>query len=101
MARGKRDKPSWVRFSGIGIEFAGAVAGLSILGYYVDQHYGSGPWGVLIGAILGLIGGMYNLIRASLASLREYQIPLENKSGSTSVEDGRKKDGSGDEHPGP
>ncbi len=71
MARGKRDKPSWVRFSGIGIEFAGAVAGFAIVGYYVDKHYDSKPWGVLIGAILGLIGGMYNLVRVSLTAVQE------------------------------
>lgn len=65
------DRPSWVRFSGIGIEFAGAVAGFTLVGLWIDRHYDCGPWGVVIGAALGLIGGMYNMIRESLAASRD------------------------------
>lgn len=81
MARKKQDKPSgertstgspaWIRASGIGLEFAGAVAGFTLIGYFVDRHYESGPWGVLGGAVLGLTGGMYNMVRASLAAMRD------------------------------
>ena len=59
------------RLLGMGFEFAAAVAGFTLLGYWVDRHYGHSPWGVLIGVALGLIGGMYNLIRESLAASRE------------------------------
>ncbi|MDO8631673.1 MAG: AtpZ/AtpI family protein [Phycisphaerales bacterium] len=70
---GKKDpgRPSWVRFSGIGIEFAGAVAGFTLIGNWIDRHYDCGPWGVVIGAALGLIGGMYNMIHQSLAASRD------------------------------
>lgn len=64
---------SWTRHAGIGIEFAGAVAGFALLGYWIDRHYDSSPWGVLIGAALGLIGGTYNLIRASMAAFKQYE----------------------------
>lgn len=67
----KRDRPAWLRFSGIGIEFAAAVAGFALVGYWIDRRYGSSPWGVLIGAVLGLLGGTYNLVRASLAAMKE------------------------------
>ncbi len=70
MSENKRDRPSWIRFSGIGIEFAAAVAGFAALGYWVDRKWGCTPWGVLIGACLGLIGGTYNLIRKSQAAFR-------------------------------
>ena len=73
MARTQRDRPSWVRWSGIGFEVVGAVAGLTLVGYWVDRRYGCQPWGVLIGAGLGLVGGMYNLIRESLAAVKENQ----------------------------
>jgi F0F1-type ATP synthase assembly protein I len=63
--------PSWVRWSGIGFELVGAVAGLTLVGYWIDHRYGCQPWGVLIGAGLGLVGGMYNLIRQSLAAVKE------------------------------
>jgi F0F1-type ATP synthase assembly protein I len=61
------DRTSGLRLAGVGIEFAAAVAGLSLLGLWIDRHYGSAPWGVLIGAGVGLIGGTYNLIRAATA----------------------------------
>ena len=60
----------WTRHAGMGVEFAAAVAGFALLGYWIDAHYGTGPWGVLIGAALGLVGGTYNLIRQSMAAFR-------------------------------
>lgn len=59
----KRKSPSWIRFSGVGVEFAAAVAGLAFFGYWIDLKFQSKPWGFIIGAALGLIGGTYNLIR--------------------------------------
>ena len=56
----------WSRLSGIGFELAAAVGGSRSLGYLWDRHFGSRPWGTLIGAVLGLTGGMYNLISQSL-----------------------------------
>jgi F0F1-type ATP synthase assembly protein I len=67
----KQDRPSWIRFSGIGIEFAAAVAGFALVGYWIDKRYDSSPWGLLIGAMLGLIGGTYNFVRVSLAALKQ------------------------------
>ena len=66
----KPDRPSWIRHSSIGIEFAAAVGGFALVGYWIDEKFDSRPWGLLIGVALGLIGGTYNLIRASLAAFR-------------------------------
>jgi len=71
MAKQKKQLPIWVRFSGIGFEIAAAVAGFALVGYWIDSHYGSSPKGVLIGSILGIIGGGYNLIRQSMAASQE------------------------------
>jgi F0F1-type ATP synthase assembly protein I len=60
-----------VRYSGVGLELAGATAGLALVGYWVDRHFGSQPWGFLAGVIIGLVGGLYNLIRESLAAVRD------------------------------
>jgi len=65
MTGNKRNQPSWLRFSGVGIEFAAAVGGFGIVGYWIDLHYGCEPWCVLIGVALGLTGGTYNLLRES------------------------------------
>jgi F0F1-type ATP synthase assembly protein I len=60
----------WSKLSSIGFELAAAVGGFIFIGYLWDRHFGSSPWGVLTGAILGLTGGMYNLIRRSLLATR-------------------------------
>lgn len=59
--------------TGVGIEFAAAVAGLTLVGVWIDRHYGSGPWGVLIGAAIGIVGGTYNAVRAALRAGRDIE----------------------------
>ena len=66
-----RDRQPWMRLAGTGVELAAAVGGFALLGYWIDRHYDSSPRGLLIGALLGLIGGFYNLIKASLSASRE------------------------------
>lgn len=66
-----KSKSNWARFYGIGIELAAAVAGFTLLGYWIDRHFGTAPKGLLICVGLGLIGGMYNLIRSSLLASKE------------------------------
>ena len=71
MPGGKKDRRGWIRYSGIGLEFAAAVTGFTLIGYWIDKHYGTGPKGVLIGAGLGIIGGGYNFIRESLQATKQ------------------------------
>jgi len=70
MAKTDRDRPSWLRYSGIGFEFVAAIAGFALVGYWVDRRWDTTPWGLVIGAGLGMVGGMYNMIRESLAAFR-------------------------------
>ena len=63
--------PGWVRYSSVGLELAGAVAGLALVGYWLDQRFGTTPWGILGGVVIGLVGGLYNLVRESLEAVRE------------------------------
>lgn len=73
MPGSKKDRPAWIRYSGIGVEFAAAVVGLTLIGYWVGRRYDHGAGGLLTGAVLGIIGGGYNLIRRSLAAVREIE----------------------------
>ena len=59
------------RLYSLGIELAAAVAGFTLLGYWIDRHYGSHPWGILICVALGLIGGMVNFLRSALREVRQ------------------------------
>jgi F0F1-type ATP synthase assembly protein I len=63
--------PGWVRYSGVGLELAGATAGLALVGYWIDGKFGTTPWGILGGVTIGIVGGLYNLVRESLAAIRE------------------------------
>lgn len=47
------------------------MVGFTLVGLWVDRSYDCRPWGVLIGAVLGLVGGTYNLIRESLRGIKE------------------------------
>ena len=76
---------SWTRLSGLGFELAAAVAGFTLMGYWWDRHYGTGPWGLLTGTVLGLVGGMYNLIRKSLIASRD----MGGGTGTRKKKDGR------------
>ena len=66
--------PGWVRYSGVGLELAGATAGLALVGYWIDGKFGTSPWGMLAGVIIGIVGGLYNLIRESMAAIRDAKI---------------------------
>ena len=63
--------PSWVKYSGAGLELAGATAGLALVGYWIDGKFGTGPWGILAGVFIGIVGGLYNLVKESLAAMRQ------------------------------
>ncbi len=74
----------WTRLAGLGFELTAAVGAFTLVGYWWDRHYGSSPKGLIVGALLGLLGGMYNLIRQSLLATRE-------AAGGSETSDGDKK----------
>lgn len=61
-------RPTSSRPAALGFEFAAAVAGFSLFGYWLGRYFEQAALGIVIGAALGVIGGMYNLIRASMAA---------------------------------
>lgn len=71
MDSGRKKHAGWMRLASLGVELGAAVAGLTLFGYWIDRHYDSAPVGLLTGAALGLVGGLYNLIRSALRALRE------------------------------
>ena len=50
---------------GQGMQFAGAVAVSVGLGYWLDRTFGTSPWLVMAGVILGVTVGFIALVRAA------------------------------------
>ncbi|MEP3890183.1 MAG: AtpZ/AtpI family protein [Hellea sp.] len=46
-------------------EFSAAIIAGAFLGYIVDKFAGTGPWGLLIGLLLGFGAGVMNVVRAA------------------------------------
>jgi len=82
----------WVRHAGVGLELAGAVAGLALFGYWIDNRFDSSPWGILAGVIIGMVGGLYNLVKESLLAVREAQAEDKGATEGSSTE----RDANGD-----
>ena len=80
----ERRYPGWVRYSGVGLELAGATAGLALIGYWIDGKFGTSPWGILICVLIGIVGGLYNLVRESLAAVREAKLDDDSARGDES-----------------
>jgi F0F1-type ATP synthase assembly protein I len=58
--------PSTGKYLGLGLQMAvGVVLGL-VIGGWLERRYGWQPWGTMVGAMLGLAGGMYLLIKEAL-----------------------------------
>ncbi|MEM6333483.1 MAG: AtpZ/AtpI family protein [Planctomycetota bacterium] len=53
------------RLATAGLEFAGGILLFAALGYGVDTLLRSTPIGVVVGALLGMAGGLYRLIQAA------------------------------------
>ena len=61
-----RESSDWGKVLTIGFEVAVGVALGYAIGHWLDRKYGWGPWGTLVGAMLGLAAGMYLLIKEAL-----------------------------------
>lgn len=48
----------------LGSEFATAEVVGCALGWWLDQKWGTSPWGIILGAVAGFALGMYIILRA-------------------------------------
>jgi F0F1-type ATP synthase assembly protein I len=55
--------PRAARYSAIGLEMAGAIVGMTLLGNWLDQRWGTEPWLALTGVLLGSAAGFGAMIR--------------------------------------
>jgi F0F1-type ATP synthase assembly protein I len=55
--------PKPMSLAGAGLELCGAVLVLTLGGWWLDAKWGSSPWLMIGGLIVGTTGGLYNLWR--------------------------------------
>ena len=63
---GKRDNPSPIGTAfKLSTELVSAVAVGTIIGFILDKTFGTKPWLILIFFFVGVIAGIYNVIRSA------------------------------------
>lgn len=75
-----KKRSRWTSLAGQGFELVAAVLGFAAFGYWIGRYFGKAELGLLIGAVLGIFGGLYNLIRVSLREINRQNRSTEKKS---------------------
>lgn len=60
-----QEKSPW-SYAGVGLQFAATTAIFVLMGMYVDRRMGSAPWATVGLTMLGLVGGLYLLIKDAI-----------------------------------
>ena len=56
---------------GAGVELAGTLAVLALVGWWLDGKFGTEPWLLLAGAFVGIVGGLAKLYRSGSRGFRK------------------------------
>jgi len=67
----RRSQP--MLFLGVGLELAGVVGVLVAIGWWLDQRYGTSPILTLVGAGIGIVGGLTKLVLQSSRTMRQFR----------------------------
>ena len=57
------------RLAGMGVELAATVGGACLFGYWLDYKLHSNGWALIVFACIGIVGGLYNLIRRAMKEM--------------------------------
>ena len=49
-----------LRYASLGLEFGAGIAGFVLVGYWIDSGYKTAPVGLITGAVLGCVGGLFS-----------------------------------------
>ena len=85
------------------MELAGGIGGFTLLGYWLDLKLGTYPRWLTVGAVLGCVGGMYNLIKIGISESKRAQalsskMPTDRVCGEQSGETENNAKDDGDTH---
>ena len=62
---------AWLSLAGLGFELAASIAGGALIGWWIDRQLGSAPKALIVLSAVGIVGGLYNLIRQALRASHE------------------------------
>jgi len=65
----RKTSAPWLALARMGAELTAALVGFTLLGFWIDRHFGTRPWGLLVSVLCGLVGGLYNTLRTSAQAL--------------------------------
>jgi ATP synthase protein I len=52
------------RYAGLGLQFALTMGVLGALGYWADTSFGTLPWLLVLGVLVGAVGGFVRIVKA-------------------------------------
>lgn len=58
-----REQRSALQYAGVGMQFGLTICLFALLGRWLDGRFGTGPWLLLLGVLLGFGGGTYSLLK--------------------------------------
>lgn len=64
--RGQQARSNAWQYASLGTELAASIIGLTLVGLWIDYQFKVRPIGVLVGAGVGVVGGLYNFLRAAV-----------------------------------
>jgi len=67
----EKGQPSPLRFVGVGFELVVPLLAGVLLGRWLDGRFGTGPWLLLTGTVLGMAAGFLSFLRSVLPGAEE------------------------------
>jgi F0F1-type ATP synthase assembly protein I len=65
-------------YSGLGLQLAVTVVLFWFIGKMIDEHYGTQPLWMIVGAMIGIAVGMYNFIKSVIELGKKKEKKNEN-----------------------
>lgn len=67
----RRQSRRVAKYAGVGLQFAVSILVFLYVGQWVDDRFGSAPWGMIVGVFTGAGAAFYSMYRRLMADLKE------------------------------
>ncbi len=87
----RRESRAAAKYAGVGLQFAVSVLLFLYLGQWLDRRYGTGPWGVLGGVLVGASAAFYSMYRRLMTDLERAEQAKRDARARSTREDATKR----------